>query len=76
MKIGLQDATYLGRVAFNVLFDDAHRPIVNGKCNKNSIEDFILDKIYTQEFGPMCQEDVNFIVETINEVIKSETASL
>ena len=70
MKIGLQDANYLGEVAFNVLFDDAHRPIVNGKCNKVGIEDYIVEKVYTQNFSPMCQDDVNFVENLINDLIK------
>lgn len=62
----------LGAIAFGVLRNDFHRPIVDGKCNRENIEDNILDCIYCEELPAMNKADVEFICDMIDTLIESE----
>ena len=68
-KIGLNTASQLGIVAFDVLRNDFHRPIVDGKCNRENIEDAIIDGIYNGELDPMDKTDVEFVCNLIDSMI-------
>ena len=59
----------LGVMAFDVLKNDFHRPLVNGKCNRDNIEEEITKGIYSKQLGPMTQKDVNFICDLIDDMI-------
>ena len=61
--------TQLGVVAFDVIRQDFHRPIVNGKCNRENIEDAILDGIYLGHLPAMNKDDVTFVCNLIDELI-------
>ena len=62
----------LGTVAFDVLRNNFHRPIVDGKCNRENIEDNILEGIYCEELPAMNKADVEFICDMIDTLIESE----
>jgi hypothetical protein len=68
--IGLNTASQLGIVAFDVLRNDFHRPIVDGKCNRENIEDAIIDGIYKGELDPMNKTDVEFVCNLIDDMIE------
>jgi len=69
MNITLEPAD-LGSIAFDCLRNDFHRPIVDGKCNRELIEDKIVDGIYTGQLGPMTASDVKFVCDIIDDLIK------
>lgn len=59
----------LGQIAFDVLRNDFHRPLVEGKCNRENIEDKILDGVYRGKLEAMNASDVAFICDIIDDVI-------
>ena len=68
--VGLQTATDLGVVAFDVLRNDFHRPFVNGKCNRAKIEDEITLGILSGQLGPMNESDVSFVCDIVDDLIQ------
>jgi hypothetical protein len=58
-----------GLHALSILENDLHTPIVNGKCNRERVEDLLLIAIYRKDIGPMVQEDVNLICEMLDDLI-------
>ena len=67
--IGLQTATDLGVVAFDVLRNNFHRPFVNGKCNRQNIEDNIVEGILSGYLNPMNETDVKFVCDLVDDLI-------
>ena len=67
--IGLQTATDLGVVVFDVLRNDFHQPIVDGKCNRDNIEDMITVGIMSGKLEPMNETDVKFVCDLIDDLI-------
>ena len=65
----LQDEIYHSQIALDILQNDFHRPFVNGRCNRERIEDEIVIGIYKGELSPMNQEDVDFICSLIDSLI-------
>jgi len=65
----LNNPEILGGVAFDVLRNDYHRPIQNGKCNRVRIEDSIVDGIYTKQLPAMNKADVNFVCDIVDDLI-------
>jgi len=61
---------FLGQVAFDVLRHDYHRPYINGKCNRESIEDNILDGVYKGELPAMNKQDVDFVCDLVDDLIE------
>lgn len=59
----------LGQIAFDVLRNDFHRPIVKGKCNRENIEDKILDGVYRGKLEAMNASDVAFVCDIIDDLI-------
>lgn len=68
--IGLQTATDLGVVVFDVIRNDFHRPFVDGKCNRENIEDQITLGILSGQLGPMNESDVNFVCDLVDDLIE------
>lgn len=69
MTIGYQTATDLGIVAFDVLRNDFHRPIVNGKINVDNIQEQIFEGIYNGNLEPMTQADVDFVCNIVQDLV-------
>jgi hypothetical protein len=63
----------LGSVAVDVLRHNFHQPIKNGKCNRENIEDAILEGVYSGELQAMNQADVKFVCDLIDDIIESYT---
>jgi hypothetical protein len=68
-KERLCEPTYLGQITFDVLRNDFHRPVVDGKCNREKIADAIFDGIYKSELEAMNEKDVAFVCDLIDDMI-------
>lgn len=62
--------TETGVVVFDVLRNDFHRPLVNGKCNRENIEEQITVGILSGQLSPMTQTDVDYVCDMIDDLIK------
>ena len=60
----------LGIIAFDVIRNDFHRPIVNGKCNRESVEDNILEGVYSGQLQAINKADVDFVCDVIDDLIE------
>lgn len=58
-----------GLHALAILENDLHTPLVNGKCNRERIEELLLLAVYRKDIGPMVQEDANLICEMLDDLI-------
>lgn len=65
----LQDAIYHGQVALDILYFNYHRPFKDGKCNRENIEEKIIEGILKEELEPMNDKDVDIICELIDTMI-------
>ena len=68
--IGLRTSQELGSIALSVLYNDIHRPLTNGRCNRQRIEEEITIGILSGDLQPMSQRDVNFVCDLIDDMIK------
>lgn len=66
----MQTAEYIGQVVFDVLRNDFHRPFVEGKANRDKIEDNITIGILAGELQPMDQSDVDMICDLVDGLIE------
>lgn len=55
-----------GSMVFHILEHNYHRPFVDGKCNRENIEDEIVLGVYKKEIPPIDQEDVDFICDMVD----------
>lgn len=62
-------AVQAGSLIVDILYNDLHRPYVNGKCNRIKIEDGIIDGIQAGELPAMTVSDVDFICNCIDDMI-------
>jgi len=62
--------TRLGVIAYDVLFNEFHRPLVKGKANRKNIEDGILDAVYKGELEAMNKADVDYVCDIIDDFLK------
>lgn len=60
-----------GVVVFDVLRNEFHFPLVDGKCNREKIEDQITIGILSGQLSPMTQDDVNFVCDMIDDLIQN-----
>lgn len=56
-------------LALDVLEQDLHKPIVDGKCNHERISDALFFAIYCGEIGPMTQKDVDFVCQILDDLV-------
>lgn len=70
----LQEADYIAQVALDILAQNLHRPYVDGKCNRECIEDAIFMGIYSKELEPMNENDVDFICSLLDSLIIEDGA--
>ena len=68
-------AKELGVIAFDVLRNGFHQPIVDGKCNRDEIEERITIGILSKDLDPLTQEDVNFVCDLVDDLIAEHQAS-
>jgi hypothetical protein len=62
-------AAETGVVVFDVLRNDFHRPLVDGKCNRVNIEEQIVNGILAKQLPPMTVTDVDYVCDMIDDLI-------
>lgn len=68
--IGLMTSAQLGEIAFKLIQHDMHQPIVNGKCDRDSIDEALTVGILSGKVAPMNQDDVDFLGNFIDDLIE------
>jgi hypothetical protein len=61
---------YATDLAFDILKNDFHKPLIDGKANIDAIEDAITVAIYAGDLGPVSQEEVLMAIDLVNDMIK------
>ena len=64
------DTQYAAAIALDILRNGMHLPIVNGKVNRDNIEEELVMGILSKELGPMDQEFVNLIIESLEDLVR------
>lgn len=59
-----------GQLAFDILRNEFHLPINNGKVNRENIEEQIVIGIYSGQLLNLTQEIVDLAIETVEDTIK------
>lgn len=65
----LLSAEEQGQMVFHIIQQDYHRPFVDGKCNRDNIEEQIVVGLYNKEIPPCNQEDVDWICDLVDTLI-------
>ena len=65
----LLTAEQQGQMVFHILQQGYHRPLVEGKANRDKIEDEIVKGLYNKEIPPLNEEDVDVICFLVDELI-------
>ena len=61
---------YATDLAFDILKNDFHKPLIDGKANIDAIEDAITVAIYAGDLGPISQGEVLMAIDLVNDMIK------
>jgi len=56
-------------LSFDILLNDFHRPFVNGKANRDKIEDMITIGMLSGELGYLDQATVDLAIEMIDDLV-------
>ena len=59
-----------GRMVFHILAKEYHKPFVDGKCNRENIEEQIIIGAYKGEIPPINNDDVEMICDLVDELIE------
>ena len=62
----LLNAEQHGTMVFHILEHGYHKPFVDGKANRDKIEEEITIGLYKQEIPPCSQEDVIWICDMVD----------
>lgn len=66
----LLTAEQQGQMVFHILQQGYHRPLVDGKANRDKIEDEIVIGVYNKEIPPLNDEDVDVVYVLVNELVE------
>lgn len=66
----LLNAETHGAIVFHILQQGYHQPFIEGLSNREKIEDEIVKGIYSKELPPMSQQDVDWICDLVDTMIK------
>ena len=58
-----------GELCFGILEADFHRPLVNGKANRENIEDAIVIGMMEKKLGYVTQETVDIAIALVNDLL-------
>lgn len=58
-----------GQLCFGILQNDFHRPFVNGKANRENIEEAITVGMLKKELGYVDEETVDLAIELVDDLI-------
>jgi hypothetical protein len=56
-------------LSFDILLADFHRPFINGKANRDKIEDMITIGMLSGELGYLDQATVDLAIEMIDDLV-------
>ena len=65
----LLTAEQQGQMVFHILKQGYHRPLVEGKANRDKIEDEIVKGLYNKDIPPLNEEDVDVVCFLVDELI-------
>jgi len=65
----LLTAQQQGQIVFHILQQGYHKPLVDGKANRDNIEDEIVIGLYNGEIPPLEEDDVDLVYSMVNELI-------
>lgn len=60
----------LGMMVLEILRNNYHRPFVNGKCNRDMIEERITVGILSGKLPPLTEKDVDIVCEMVDYLIE------
>ena len=58
-----------GELCMGILESDFHRPLVNGKANRDNIEDAIIIGMMEKKLGYVSQETVDVAIDLVNDLL-------
>lgn len=58
-----------GELCFGILFNDFHRPLVDGKANRESIEEAITVGMLRGELGYISAETVDISIKLVDDLL-------
>ena len=58
-----------GELCFGILHNDYHRPFVNGKANRDKIEDMVTVGMLSNELGYVDKQTVDLAIELVDDLI-------
>ena len=56
-------------LCFGILHNDYHRPFVNGKANRDKIEDMVTVGMLSNELGYVDKQTVDLAIELVDDLI-------
>ena len=62
-------ARQAGGLAFDIMRNKLHLPLVDGKVNLEKIEDEIVIGMYAGELGPLSQEVVDLAIGSVQDMV-------
>ena len=57
-------------MVFDVLENDQHKPLVNGKANREKIHDYLVKLIYNRAISPLRQYEADIICQLVDNLIE------
>ena len=60
----------LGFMVLEILRNDYHRPLVNGRCNRELIEERITVGILSRKLPPLNEKDVDIVCEMVDYLLE------
>lgn len=58
-------------MVYYILQEKLHTPFVNGKANRDNIENAIVQGVYDLDVPPIDQDDVDCVISLVNELIEN-----
>jgi hypothetical protein len=58
-----------GELCFCIFDLELHRPLIDGKANREKIEDAITIRMMQRKLGYMTQEDVDLAIELVDDLL-------
>jgi hypothetical protein len=65
------NSTAHASMVFHIIEQGYHRPFVDGKANRDNIEDAIINGMYELQIPPVDQDDVDVLIHLVNELINN-----
>ena len=69
MMANVQKMAKAGDIAFSILANDFHRPLIDGKANRDMIEDAITIGVMSKALPPIDQETVDLAISLVNDLL-------